>query len=50
MTITEKLSVLVEKHADRIYAAERYIWQHPETGYKEWNPSAYLAEQFEQLG
>lgn len=50
MTITEKLSVLVEKHADRIYAAERYIWQHPETGYKEWNTSAYLAEQFEQLG
>ena len=35
MTITEKLSALVEKHADRIYAAERHIWRHPETGFRE---------------
>ena len=40
----------VEKHRKLILDAERYIWQHPETGYKEFKTSAYLAEQFEKLG
>ncbi|MEG2939737.1 MAG: M20/M25/M40 family metallo-hydrolase, partial [Oscillospiraceae bacterium] len=30
--------------------AERYIWQHPETGYREWNTNKYMAQQFESLG
>ena len=34
----------VEKHRDLILAAERYIWQNPETGYKEFKTSAYMAE------
>jgi amidohydrolase len=45
-----KLLNYVDKHRDLILAAERYIWKHPETGYKEWKTSGYLAEQFEKLG
>ena len=40
----------VEKYRKEILEAERYIWAHPETGYKEFKTSAYLAEQFEALG
>ena len=40
----------VEKHRELIFAAERRIWSHPETGYKEFKTSAYMAEQFERLG
>jgi len=48
--IVERLSKAVEKHVDMIYEAEDYIWKHPETGYREWNTTAYLAERFEALG
>lgn len=41
---------IVNKHREEIFAAERYIWQHPESGYKEWNTSKYLAEIFENAG
>ena len=40
----------VEKHTQLILDAERFIWQHPETGYKEFKTSAYMAEAFEKLG
>ena len=40
----------VEKYRSLILAAERYIWENPETGYKEFKTSNYLAEQFESLG
>ena len=40
----------VEKYRDLILSAERYIWNNPETGYKEYKTSAYMAEQFEKLG
>ena len=40
----------VEKHQARILEAERYIWKHPETGYKEFETSAYMAKAFEELG
>lgn len=40
----------VERHEKLILDAERYIWKHPETGYKEYKTSAYLAETFEKLG
>lgn len=40
----------VEKHAQRILDAERWLWKHPETGYREVQTSKYLAEQFEALG
>jgi len=40
----------VEKYQNLILDAERYIWQHPETGYKEFKTSAYMADAFERLG
>ena len=40
----------VEKHRKLIYDAEQFIGKHPETGYREWETSKYLAEQYEKLG
>jgi len=40
----------VDKYKDMILDAERYIWKHPETGYREWGTQKYLAEKFEGLG
>ncbi|MBE7033485.1 MAG: amidohydrolase [Ruminococcaceae bacterium] len=40
----------VEKHKELILETERYIWKHPETGYKEVKTSAYMAETFKNLG
>ena len=40
----------VDKYRDLILTAERQIWSTPETGFKEYKTSAYMAEQFEKLG
>ena len=40
----------VDRHRDAVLAAERYIWQNPETGYREQKTSRYMAQQFEALG
>lgn len=40
----------VEKYRTLILEAEKYVWENPETGYKEIKTSAYLAMQFEKLG
>ena len=44
------LITAVEKHQKLILDAERYIWKHPETGYKEHKTSAYMADIFTELG
>lgn len=41
---------LVEKHKDEILAVERYVWKHPESGFREWNTTKYLADIFEKAG
>jgi len=41
---------LVEKHRQLIYDAEKYIWENPETGYREWKTHKYMAQVFESLG
>jgi len=46
----EFIKKAVEKHRQLIFDTERYIWQNPETGYKEFKTSAYMAKQFEKLG
>lgn len=46
----EKICSAVEKHRQLILDAERHIWRNPETGYKEFKTSKYLAENFEALG
>ena len=40
----------VDKNRKLILDAERYIWQNPETGYKEFKTSAYLEKAFTDLG
>lgn len=46
----KKIAETVEKYKDIIFETERFIWKHPETGYKEFQTSKYMAEQFEKLG
>lgn len=40
----------VERYKFMILEAERYIWRHPETGYREVGTSKYLEEKFRELG
>ena len=40
----------VDIHRQMILDAERWLWQHPQTGYTEWEAHAYLKEKFEMLG
>ena len=40
----------VEKHREFIIDAQNYIWANPETGYKEFKTSKYMADAFESLG
>lgn len=46
----KKISEVIENYKTLIFEIERFIWAHPETGYKEFVTSKYLAEQFEKLG
>ena len=46
----QDIALAVEKNRQLILDAERYIWQHPETGYKEVETTRYLAAAFEALG
>ena len=46
----EKVFSNVDKHRALILEAERYIWAHPETGYREWQTHKYLADAFRALG
>ena len=48
--IIQKLAELAARHTEMIYETADHIWAHPESGYREWNTSAYLAERFEALG
>lgn len=45
-----KINTSVDKHRKMILDAERWLWKHPQTGYREWEAHAYMAERFEQLG
>ncbi len=40
----------VDKYRDLIFKIEREVWNNPETGYREWKTSKYLASEFEKLG
>ena len=44
------ISASVEKHKQLILDAERFIWNHAETGYKEKETSKYLEDAFKKLG
>ena len=40
----------LQPHRQMMLQAERDLWAHPETGYREWYASGYLKERFEALG
>ena len=46
----ERINKAVDKYRSLILEAERYIWKHPETGYRETETSEYMADNFEKLG
>ena len=46
----KKLTDAVKKHEKLILDTERYIWKNPETGYKEYKTSKYMADTFRSLG
>ena len=46
----KKCYELVEKNKQIVLDAERYIWENPEPGYKEFKTHAYMLEQFKKLG
>ena len=48
--IFDKISHAVDKYRTLILDTERYVWNHPETGYKEFETSKYLEEIFVSLG
>ncbi len=44
------LKSIVEKHRGLILDTERFVWENPETGFKEFKTSAYLEKVFVSLG
>lgn len=50
MNRLKQLCENVEKHRQLIYEAHDYIWTHAESGFKEWETTAYLEKEYEKLG
>lgn len=50
MNAKELLYAAVDEHRSEILEAERTIWKHPETGFREWKTHAYLKAKYEALG
>ena len=46
----EKICKAVEANRQLIFTAHDYIWEHAESGFKEWETTAYLEKGFESLG
>lgn len=46
----KKYADLVEKYRSLMLKAEEYLWNNPETGYREQNTCEYMAREFEKLG
>lgn len=46
----EDIKKAVNDAKEMILEAEKHIWQNPETGYKEWKTSKYMAEKFKDFG
>ena len=46
----QKYIQMVEKHAQLAKDASQFMWENPETGYREWKAHAYLTEKFRALG
>lgn len=46
----KRLAGLIDDNRQMILDTERFIWAHPETGYREWQTEAYLETTFTSLG
>lgn len=46
----KELLKIVDDYKDLVLEAENYIWKNPESGYKEYKTTEYLAKNFEKLG
>ena len=46
----KKYYEMVEKNKDLILEAEKYLWENPEPGYKEFKTNKYVLEHFKKLG
>ncbi|MBR5527539.1 MAG: amidohydrolase, partial [Clostridia bacterium] len=46
----ENIIKAVEKHRELIFETQKFIWENPETGYREVKTSAYLENIFTRLG
>ena len=50
MDTVKIINEAVDKYRDSILETERYIWNNPETGYREWKTHAHLKAKYEALG
>ena len=46
----EQLARLVDAGRERILETERWLWEHPQTGFTEWEAEGWLEEQYRALG
>lgn len=46
----ENIKKAIDDAKEMILSSERLIWKNPETGYKEWKTSEYMAEKFREFG
>ncbi|MCI5928029.1 MAG: amidohydrolase [Pseudoflavonifractor capillosus] len=46
----QRVQEAIDRNRTLILDAERYLWEHPETGYHEWKAHAYLKEKMEAMG
>ena len=45
----QAINKALARHEKMILSAERYIWENPETGYKEYKTDKYMKEKFREL-
>lgn len=46
----KKIFDIVEKYEKLMFDAEKWIWENPEAGYKEYKTNKYMADSFENMG
>lgn len=47
---TETILQKISAYRSDMLEAERYLWEHPQTGFKEWEAHSYLINKFKALG
>ncbi len=47
---TKRIADAVDKYREDILAIEKFMWDNPETGFREWKANEYLKKKYEALG